>query len=98
MGSLCGPILRNNNQFFTIIVITDQARFFAICIYLLALDCLPFALAASIPEPANVIYGDVTIGQMQATADDTRVVVSLKVNDTILASYRMGDKAGMGDQ
>ncbi|MCG8684008.1 MAG: hypothetical protein MI892_03980, partial [Desulfobacterales bacterium] len=80
------------------IVIIDQTRFFSFWIALLVLGCVPLHAMASIPEPANVIYGDVTIGQVQVTAGDTQVIVSLKVNDAILASYRMGDRAGMGDQ
>ncbi len=53
---------------------------------------------AKLPEPANVIYGKVAIGDVPLTDENTEVVISLKINDIIFASYRMGDRAGMGDR
>ncbi len=53
---------------------------------------------AEIPEPANVYYGDVIIGETQVTSQNNGVVVTLRIGDTIISSYRMGDNAGMGDQ
>ncbi len=60
--------------------------------------CISLDAMASIPEPANVIYGNVTIGQVEATASDTNVIVLLKMGNAVIASYRMGDQEGMGDQ
>ena len=53
---------------------------------------------AKIPEPSNLFYGNINIGAMLVTAQNTGVIVSFKVGDTIVASYRMGDNPGMGDQ
>ncbi len=52
---------------------------------------------AKVPEPSAMFYGDVTLGDVKVTGQDSGVVVSLKVGDSILASYRMGDNPGMGD-
>ncbi len=53
---------------------------------------------AKIPEPSNVYYGNVTIGSIPVTAQNTGVTVSLRINDTIVSSYQMGTLPDVNDQ
>jgi len=45
---------------------------------------------AKIPEPDNIIYGTITIGNTLITANDTGVSVTLKIDDTPIVTYTMG--------
>ncbi len=65
---------------------------------------LPQARAV-IPEPDNVVYGQIAIGTNLVTAQRTNVVIEVRYsNDTnlisanVLASYRMGQNPNLGDR
>ncbi|MCP4120663.1 MAG: hypothetical protein GY751_02795, partial [Bacteroidetes bacterium] len=53
---------------------------------------------AKIPEPSNVYYGNITIGEIPITAQNTGIVVSLRIGDTVVSSYQMGEKPELGDR
>jgi hypothetical protein len=53
---------------------------------------------ARIPEPDVIFYGTATLEDRQFTADDTDVTIVVKMNDTVLAAYTMGDEQNAGDR
>lgn len=64
------------------------ARFFFLVILGLFFS---FSVYGKIPEPDNILYGSITIGNTLITSVDTGVVVSLKINDETITSYIMGE-------
>lgn len=68
----------------------------------LAIVSLPFLFStlclAKIPEPANVYYGNITVGITPVTAQNTGVLVALRIGDTVVSSYQMGNNTELGNQ
>ena len=64
----------------------------------LAFLCCLLSLHAQIPEPDNVVYGQIALGTNLVTAQRTNVLV--EVQDTaglVLSIYRMGQDSNLGD-
>ncbi len=58
---------------------------------------ITFNLRAEIPEPGNIIYGTVKIGDNVITAEDTSVSVNLRINNTVISTYKMGENSQAGN-
>ena len=56
-------------------------------------------IGAGIPEPYNLVYGVIKLGEATITAADTNVVVEARrfPTSTAFASYRMGSRAAAAD-
>ncbi len=56
------------------------------------------AASAKIPEPSNIYWGTVKIGDTDITAGNAYVLVSVAIEGNTIASYRMGDNKVIGDR
>jgi hypothetical protein len=65
------------------------------CIVLSAATC---DVEARLSEPPNVFYGLAAIDGVRVTAADAGVVVRLRVDDALIASYVMGEDPPAGDR
>jgi len=63
------------------------------------LIALPTAVCAAIPEPDNLIYGNITLDNVLVTAARTDVVIEARrtTNGPAVASYRMGSDPALGN-
>ena len=66
------------------------------CLFLL---CVQFAARPGIPEPDNVVYGQITLGGSAVTAANSSVFVEARrlAEGPAIASYQMGSAAEAGD-
>ena len=66
---------------------------------LLGLVGITATLRAELPEPDNIVYGNVTRGGLPLSAANTDVVVEARrtSDGAVVASYRMGDSPRSGD-
>ena len=53
---------------------------------------------AKIPEPSNIFFGTVSINNKPVKATDTGVLVTIKIGNSVIDTYRMGDRAAIGDR
>ncbi|MCG8700490.1 MAG: hypothetical protein MI922_20720 [Bacteroidales bacterium] len=77
-----------------------RSRFFLFCLPVLIASVIGFNPSglAKIPEPSAVYYGNVTVGAISVTAENTAVQVSLRIGDKIVSNYQMGSNTELGDQ
>ena len=77
-----------------------RSRFFLFCLPVLIASVIGFNPSglAKIPEPSAVYYGNVTVGAISVTAQNTAVQVSLRIGDKIVSNYQMGSNTELGDQ
>lgn len=57
------------------------------------------ALSAGVPEPDNILYGSITLGNQPVTAEHKNIVVEARrsASGPAIARYRMGDNAQFGN-
>jgi len=68
----------------------------ALCALLMAL--CPWRAFAQIPEPDNVVYGQIALGTNLVTAQRTNVLVEVQnTNGLVVSTYRMGQDSNLGD-
>ncbi len=77
-----------------------RSRFFFVYCQLLVAAMVLFSSVgfAKIPEPSAVYYGNVSIGAISVTAQNTAVQVSLRIGDKVVSTYQMGSNTELGDQ
>lgn len=68
-------------------------------LFIFAIGFLTFnpLVLGKIPEPGNIIYGTVTIGNQQMTAVDSDISISLRRNGLEIVTYFMGQNAAAND-
>ena len=66
---------------------------------LLAAFLVPVATSAAVPIPDHLVYGTIAIGGRPITRADSTVTIEARrtSNGPLLASYRMGSRASLGD-
>ncbi len=52
---------------------------------------------AEIPEPSNLIFGKINVGESTVSPGDVALTVTAKLGGTVLANYQFGSKAELGD-